>query len=1056
FWGGALASQADFRLGYNEEENALYVAVEVTDQSTVTVGAVDRHRADGCALYVDGAHPKVDGWAGQLEVYGEVVRVPDFVRVAVRRTADRHYYEWRVDVGAQSEGRAQVQPGTTIGVDVTVRDQDADGSRSLVSWGAGVEDYYHNKWAGDAVLVREPGTPGHLAGRMHWDGTGERVELVRIQSLDTEALWVQVRTDSAGAYEAELPAGRYRVGPAIRHLVERDATVQVSAGTRAAAEDVLGTAAPGTVTEAGPGRRVSAGAGTRRRAGPGLWQGGWQTLRVEDGLPHDTAWSLYEGRDGDIWIGSTQGVSRYDGQEFLSLTVDDGLPDDGVRAILEDREGNLWLGTEGPLSRYDGQAFTVFGRADGLADSVVWSMAEDRDGNLWFGTEAGLTRYDGRAFTTFTTEDGLPHPTVLSVLAATDGDVWVGTRAGACRFDGRRFRTVAAGAAGAAVSSMAEGPDGTLWLAGAGVSRFDGREWTRLPVQEDAWVNAIAVTPEGDLWLATTRGVQRWDGERMETFSPEDGVADTWVNAVLVGRNGDVWFGTGQREKAGKGINRYVGDEFTTFTAQDGLVSDEYVMCVAEDRQGALWFGTGDGVSRYDGQRFTTLEGIEVPIWEIAEDARGDLWFAALMQSAWRYDGTQLRQLGGADGPGATVLDLLVGHDGDVWFTGGAGACRYDGEGFQRFSAAELDLEEGPVWDVFQDRQGTLWFAGNGVSRYDGQRFERFRPPGVREDLLGSRVYEDRAGNLWFGGDGVSRYDGTRLDTFTRADGLDARGGTTCMAEDRRGHLWLGYWGGGVARYDGLVFQPLMARDGLASNGVEDVHEDRNGDIWIACEGGLTRYRPRPEQPRIRLTGVVAGADHGPVSEISLPSTQDRLAFSYHGASFRSRPGQMAYAYRLTGHEAEWQVTREEQVAYRDLPLGDYVFEVKAVDRDLNYSDPVSVRVNVHLPYQTLAWVTALAAALGLAAWQGQRVVRRDLDLRHSNSELEARSQELQRANVDLDQARVAAEAANHAKSLFLANMSHEIRTPMNAILGYAQILQRSPDLHERQRHAVE
>ncbi|MBT4503497.1 MAG: SpoIIE family protein phosphatase, partial [Gemmatimonadetes bacterium] len=105
--------------------------------------------------------------------------------------------------------------------------------------------------------------------------------------------------------------------------------------------------------------------------------------------------------------------------------------------------------------------------------------------------------------------------------------------------------------------------------------------------------------------------------------------------------------------------------------------------------------------------------------------------------------------------------------------------------------------------------------------------------------------------------------------------------------------------------------------------------------------------------------------DHGPVDQISLPATQDYLAFEFQGSSFKTRPGQMAYVFQLEGYDDDWQVTRQERVVYDDLPTGDYLFQVKAVDRDLDYSEqPATVRVTVHPPYRQIAVLCLLFLSL--------------------------------------------------------------------------------------------
>jgi len=336
------------------------------------------------------------------------------------------------------------------------------------------------------------------------------------------------------------------------------------------------------------------------------------------------------------------------------------------------------------------------------------------------------------------------------------------------------------------------------------------------------------------------------------------------------------------------------------------------------------------------------------------------------------------------------------------------GASRYDGESLVTFSTAD-GLAGNNIAGVLEDREGALWFGTteNGVSRYDGKTFTSVT--GAPSIVGNGAMLEDQAGNIWLGGDGVIvRYDEGGLERF------DVPGTVTAILEDAAAALWIGTWGGGVLRFDRTVFQGLTRRDGLPSDTVNDLFEDADGNIWITTSGGIVRYRPQRGSPPVTLTDVVSERRHGPVREVSIPSSQELVAFEFSSRSLATSPGQMLYLHRLVGHDDTWAQTRQRRVEYHDLPRGEYTFEVKAVDRDLNYSEkPVTVSLTVHWPYERTAWVFAVTlAALGLV-WQATRIVQRDRRL----------------------------QEASRQKSEFLSRMSHDLRTPMNAIIGYARIL---------------
>ena len=769
------------------------------------------------------------------------------------------------------------------------------------------------------------------------------------------------------------------------------------------------------MTPAGPGKAVEAGSGSR--------QGLWQSYGVRDGLPTARVGEILQDRAGDLWFGTSRGVSRNDGTEFVTFTTADGLADNGVSAIAEDAAGILWFGTwDGGVSRYDGQTFETFTTEDGLASNYVQAMLEDRAGHLWFGTDGGVSRYDGQTFESFTTDDGLASNDVQAMLEDRAGNLWFGTGdrsqgGGVSRYDGEVFTTFTSedGLASNRVRSIVEDRAGHLWFGtyGDGVSRYDGEAFVTFTSEDGLGSNGVQALLEdrdGQLWFGTgAGGVSRYDGEEFVTFTSEDGLVNNGVWSLLEDRGGQVWVGTWG------GISRYDGGQFAKFTTEDGLVNNG-VMTLLEDRAGNLWFGTWGGVSRYDGAQFTTLKELgEVNVWSMVQDRTGNLWFGTWGDGVSRYDGKAITTFTTEDGLGANrVSSMVQDRTGNLWFgTWGGGVSRYDGKAITTFTT-EDGLVDNIVHmrDLLADRAGYLWIGTHGgLSRYDGREFATF----TRDDgLVGDWVMgmlEDRAGNLWFGsgtsGGGLSRYDGREFTTITARDGL-IHTAVVSFYEDRDGQLWFGTWGGGVTRYDGQVFQTLERRDGLANDVVHQILQDRHGDMWLATEGGVTRYRPQRTPPVIRIKEVIADRRYDPFQTIRISTSQQFVHFEFQGSSLTTRPDGMAYVYRLEGFDATWHPTRTKRVEYTDLPRGTYVFQVKAVDRDLNYSPaPATVQLIIHPPYGQLALMGGLGLALvGLVIAAGYGVRRRRERDRVQRERDQVREQLVQELEEELQTAR--------------------------------------------------
>ncbi|MFC1714943.1 two-component regulator propeller domain-containing protein [Candidatus Poribacteria bacterium] len=684
-------------------------------------------------------------------------------------------------------------------------------------------------------------------------------------------------------------------------------------------------------------------------------KGTWRTYIYLDGLAGNRVVAIHRDPDGVMWFGTWDGVSRYDGKGFMNLTTEDGLVGKRVNAIHRDPDGVMWFGTghlwgsRNGVSRYDGNEFINFTTEDGLANNQVNAIHRDPNGVMWFGTDGGVSRYDGKRFVNLTAEDGLANNQVTAIHRDPDGVMWFATGtwqsgSGISRYDGKRFVnfTEEDGLADNQVTAIHRDPDGVMWFGtGGGVSRYDGKGFMNLTTEDglaNNRVRAISRDPDGAMWFGTwDGGVSRYDGKGFVNFTIDDGLGNNNVQAIYSDPDGVMWFGT-----IGGGVSRYDEKGFVNLTMKDGL-ADNYVEKMYRDPDGVMWFGTWKGgVSRYDGKGFvnlTTEDGLaDNWVFAIHRDPDGVMWFGTWNDGVSRYDGKGFINFTTEDGlANNQVTAIHRDPDGVMWFGTRSGVSRYDGKEFINFTA-EDGLANNQVWAIHRDPDGVMRFEtqGGGVSRYDGKRFVN-----------------------------VSRYDGERSVNFTTKDGL-ADNSVTGI----HGVMWSGTFNGGISMYDGAAWTSLDTRDGLAGNTVLGIFQDPDGSLWFATDGGITRYRRSTTSPGVRITSVrTTEQDYTELAEVPHISSGSYVTIEYSSTDFKTLPEKRQYRYRVKELDSDWRKpTRETEFDYTFKESGMYTFEVQAIDRDLNYSDPASVEIRIlPPPFYTRVWLiigTILAAFL--------------------------------------------------------------------------------------------
>jgi ligand-binding sensor domain-containing protein/signal transduction histidine kinase len=334
-------------------------------------------------------------------------------------------------------------------------------------------------------------------------------------------------------------------------------------------------------------------------------------LQQEQGLPNEIVTSIVQDKWGNIWLGTTAGICRYDGKMFSHIIP---IKQDEIEALLADSKGNIWMGsgTDSCLNKYDGKYMMRYTKKDGLSSTRINHLYEDSHGNIWISSWDGVEKYDGKYLTHYTTDNGLVDSVVFCVLEDNNGDIWFGTKKGLSKFDGKFFTNYlpAQGLSDETIFSLLQDHSGNLWIGTdrKGLCRFDGNTFTHYPNSlGHPTVLGMVEDRNNNIWIATSFGIDKFDGKNFTWYTTEQGLTNNIVKDVLEDKNGDIWVGTIN------GLNRYtpktstsdtfrngVPSYFKTYTTADGFSgAGTYENAMRIDKRGNIWIGSNDRLTLY-------------------------------------------------------------------------------------------------------------------------------------------------------------------------------------------------------------------------------------------------------------------------------------------------------------------------------------------------------------------------------------------------------------------------------------------------------------------------
>ena len=703
---------------------------------------------------------------------------------------------------------------------------------------------------------------------------------------------------------------------------------------------------------------------------------------LREGISGGRINSIAQSPDGYLWIGSDDGLQRFDGFTFQSIqpSVREMAPLRHVLSLTLDHDGSLWIYCQDSrLIHYVNGHFSVI-LSSAQKESAVTSVAAAGDGGIFaVGLYHGLMRLKNGGITR------LPLKTTALLIAmapAADGRLWIGTR-----------------------------ESGILtWKDNVATPLTQG-----IP---DLKVNCFLPMQDGSMWIGTDNGIAVWNGQSIVVPQLPAEMQHQQVLAMVQDHEHHLWIGTE------RGLIHFDGHTARWLTKSDRQVA---VTALFEDQQGDLWFGDGDSLERISetpilhfGADAGFPSGRYGPVYA---DSRGRIWFAPLQGGLyWARDGVAHElPVAGLD------HDVVYSIDGDsdnLWLgrqRGGLTHLRFRGDGFVPTTLTTKDgLSENSVFAVRVSHDGSIW-AGTltrGLNHYANGRFTAFtRSDGLASNAV-SAIEEDGQHRLWVGTpEGLSRWDGLSWKTWTEKDDLPSST-VNALSSDQNGTLWIGTSAGLAAVRRGQVRTLVVpALEGSVRGVIRDAQER----LWIATRTQLmsvpsaavlegharledVRLYGAPDgllssegesRARVMIAGVQQrvwftsasglGAtallpdldlqvavpqvqsvetDAGAVpleNHAQIPAGSRRVVFHYTGIYLRD-PSRIQFRYQLENFDEGWSAPTSEHVAvYTNLSPGTYRFRVMATNGNGSWNPNDSAQIITVRPLLWQSWPFKLA-----------------------------------------------------------------------------------------------
>ncbi|MDB6038129.1 MAG: hypothetical protein JWM99_1970 [Verrucomicrobiales bacterium] len=726
----------------------------------------------------------------------------------------------------------------------------------------------------------------------------------------------------------------------------------------------------------------------------------WQ---VDSGLPHNSITSILQTKNGYLWLGTSNGLARFDGNRFVLFrtTETPELKSNRIRCLHEDQRNTLWIGTDdGGLISYASGQFNAFTTREGLSSDTILSVDEDASQTLWIGTASGLNRKEAGRFSSFFKTDGLPDDRVNTLSQLRSGLLVFGTGKGLCQYAGGRFAS------------------------------FDARDDNQL----HGSIQSVYEDHGGILWVSGDAGLFRLqkDGGMFRAFRTSSGKTLT----ILARKRDEAWFGTSDGYLCRTELN---GAQ-TELTVIHHFPSSIIALC--EDREGNCWVGTrADGLYRLKPRQLqwtplpANLEQSAEPVFFAG--THDQICFASSSKGIYRWESGTFVGLALPALPEGVVIRTVCETGNDHIFIGTHGDGLFEfNDGKLAHFGPEDGVSDSAVESLYADEENGIWIGtrNGGLNYLKNRKVSRFNTPWGFSGNFASTLAKDAQNNLWIGttGDGLFQLSNGKFILFDERNGLPS-GQIHALHIDGSGVLWAGT-ARGLCRIKGMKVAAFGSKSGLTDETISQVQSDSEGNLWIGSNRGIFRiiknqlndyaegrrsfihvvpygkpdgipnlqYIPSARSERwqsykgtvwfstskgvVRLLGkegawnmipppviieqAMVDNETVPIGgNIRVPAGRETLQIQYTALSLTA-PEKVRFRYRLNAFDRDWiDIGPNRTARYARVPAGEYAFQVRACNNDGVWNETgAGLAISVLPFWWATGWfrLTALAAIGGM------------------------------------------------------------------------------------------